>query len=87
MGLQPHVAVRWWHEFKPDRPIRSRLASARGDYYLAPGRRADVDEIQLDLGLDWRVTNLLVLHANLGLAAGQRSVTASDLSVGLRWQL
>lgn len=85
-SLQPRFAVRWLHEFKPDRPIRSRLASTGGDYYLAPGRRADADEIQFDAGLDWRITRHLVAHANLGVTAGQHRVMASDISVGLRWQ-
>lgn len=84
--LQPRLAVRWLHEFETDRPIRTRLASAGGDTYLAPGRRPDADEIQLDLGLAWQIAERLVVQADLNLSAGEHTASATDFSAGLRWQ-
>ncbi|MBI5426157.1 MAG: autotransporter domain-containing protein [Opitutae bacterium] len=82
----PHLAIRWLHELDRDRSVPSHFASGDTDYYLAPGRPAEADELQADVGVYWQATR----HVGISIAAnlatsGQRSAS-TGLSGACRWQ-
>lgn len=82
----PHLAIRWLHELDRGREIRTRFASGDTDYYLAPGRTAEADELQADVGVYWQATRHMGISIDANLAtSGQRSAS-TGLSGACRWQ-
>jgi outer membrane autotransporter protein len=83
--LRPRLAVMWWHEFETDRGIPARFAGASSGY-LAPGRPADRNLVQANLGFDWQVTRRLTFSLTATGARGDHSHMDSDFSAGFRWE-
>lgn len=83
---RPHLGLQWWHEFEPRRAIRGRMIASGGDYYLAPGRRGELDEAQVRTGLDWQVARSVTASAEATFSAGRTIRHADSYSGSVRWQ-
>ena len=83
--VTPRLSATWWHEFETDRTIPARFVG-KPTGYLAPGRPADLNLVQVSLGFDWRLTKQLVFSATATGVRGDYSRQASEFSGGLRWE-
>lgn len=82
--VRPRLTATWWHEFETDRTIPARFAGELSGY-LAPGRPAEIDVVQVGLGLDCWISDRLVFSATALGARGDYTNQATEFIGGLRW--
>lgn len=83
--VQPRLAATWWHEFETDRSIPARFVGEPTGY-LAPGRPANINLVQVSLGFDWHLTDRLVFSATATGSRGDYTRQAAEFSGGFRWE-
>lgn len=83
---QPYAGLHWWHEFEPDRTIRARLPAAGGEYYTAPGRRGEIDEVMAQAGMNWHFARSWTAGVGVSLSDGRLLRRADNYTGSVRWQ-
>lgn len=79
----PFLSLDWLHELTASSRYPTRLSSAPGAPYLAPGRPTDPEEWRLGMGLRVRVASGISLQLNAGLLSSRQQSATLQGSLSL----